>query len=83
MHLGDGGGGAMGDGEDLYSGYNDFSPALATDDLELDQGFQTSARTLDSRRPTALTPNTPFGLASRLGTAAGVGLIAHLQHSTI
>lgn len=66
--------------DDLYSGYNDYSAALNTEDLELDHGFQTSARTLDSRRPTALpnrgvTPGTPFG-GSRLGTAAGVSLLS-------
>lgn len=40
------------DDDDLYSGYNEFPSALNTEDLEFDESFQNSARTLESRRPT-------------------------------
>jgi hypothetical protein len=44
--------GFVSDDDDLYSGYNDFPSALNTDDLEFDENFQNSARTMESRRPT-------------------------------
>lgn len=39
------------DDEDLYSGFNTFNPALATDALEHDEGFQQAVRTSHGRRP--------------------------------
>jgi len=44
--------GSTSDDDDLYSGYNEFPSALNTEDLEFDESFQNSARTLESRRPT-------------------------------
>lgn len=47
-------GGSLSDDDDLYSGYNEFPSALNTEDLEFDESFQNSARTLESRRPTVI-----------------------------
>lgn len=44
--------------DDLYSGYNEFPSSLATDDIQFDADFQTSARTLQSRRPTVCSLST-------------------------
>ena len=40
------------DDDDLYSGYNDYPTALTTEDLEFDENFQNTARTIENRRPT-------------------------------
>jgi len=37
--------------EDLYSGYTEFPSALNTDDLEFDETFQNSARSIAEQRP--------------------------------
>uniref|UniRef100_A0A8C0WJX6 Intraflagellar transport protein 88 homolog n=1 Tax=Castor canadensis TaxID=51338 RepID=A0A8C0WJX6_CASCN len=48
------------DEDDLYSGYNDYNPTFATEELENDTGFQQAVRTSHGRRPpiTAKIPST-------------------------
>ncbi|XP_068602171.1 intraflagellar transport protein 88 homolog [Brachionichthys hirsutus] len=61
-----------GEGDDLYSGYNDYNPIFGSEELENDTGFQRAVRTSHGRRPpmTAKFPGTAIGarpLASSFG----------------
>ncbi|CAL4120134.1 unnamed protein product, partial [Meganyctiphanes norvegica] len=69
------------DDDDLYSGFDNVHPALDTRQLEADSGFQEAVRTSYGRRPPTQSrgPTTgarlTSGMAPRLGTAQGTGVI--------
>lgn len=54
---------APSDEDDLYSGYNDYHPALDMSTLQYDEGFQQAVRTSYGKRPpvTGKTPGTSRG----------------------
>ncbi|XP_043929126.1 intraflagellar transport protein 88 homolog [Protopterus annectens] len=60
------------DADDLYSGYNDYTPTYDTEDLDNDMAFQQALQTSYGRRPpvTAKFPGTAAA-ARPLGTGYG------------
>ncbi|XP_014674205.1 PREDICTED: intraflagellar transport protein 88 homolog [Priapulus caudatus] len=59
------------DEDDLYSGFNTFNPALATNELEHDEGFQQAVKTSHGRRPPPPVMASVRTGSGRLGTSAG------------
>ncbi|XP_033225474.1 intraflagellar transport protein 88 homolog [Belonocnema kinseyi] len=55
--------------EDIYAGYNDYSPLYSTKDFYQDEVIQEALKTSHSKR-SIMTPKTP-GTAMRFGTASG------------
>lgn len=56
------------EGDDLYSGFNEYNPMFDTQNLEQDAGFQSAVKTSHGKRP----PMTSYRGGTRpLGSSAG------------